>query len=206
MKTHSHDVGAEVVLRYDRPQGDCGPVRMSLGHGLRRSAGGSQEDLLEASLTLRNTSDRSCEVQAGFLTGVRPCHNAADQPASRCSGPRSSLSSSKRSKALFASDCSMGNFCLWGDDEGGDHCYDRLLGHELYRKLPIRYMAALGDKPWLPCAWLYKSLWPAQVDLARKAGAAVGVTNGWGDGLGLTRLPEDAKRQMLRDIESLVKS
>jgi hypothetical protein len=108
-------------------------------------------------------------------------------------------------KALFASDCSMGNFCLWGDGEGGDHCYDRLLDHELYRQPPIRYLAALGCKPWLPCAWLYKSLWLAQVDLARKVGAAVGVTNGWGDGFGLTRLPEDAKTQMLRDIASLVK-
>jgi hypothetical protein len=108
-------------------------------------------------------------------------------------------------KALFASDCSMGNFCLWGDGEGGDHCYDRLLGQELYRKPPIRYMAALGNKPWLPCAWLYKSLWPAQVDLARKVGAAVSLTNGWGDGLGLTRLPADVKEQMLRDIAALGK-
>jgi len=108
-------------------------------------------------------------------------------------------------KALFASDCSMANFCLWGDGEGGDHCYDRLLGHELYRKPPIRCMAALGKKPWLPCAWLYTSLWPAQMDLARKTGAAVSVTNGWGDGFGLTRLPDDAKKQMLRDIGSLVK-
>ena len=109
-------------------------------------------------------------------------------------------------KALFASDCSMANFCLWGDGEGGDHCYDRLLGHELYRKPPTRYRAALGAKAWLPCAWLYKSLWPAQLDLARTAGAAVGVTNGWGDSLGLTQLPADAKKQMLRDIKSLVKS
>ena len=108
-------------------------------------------------------------------------------------------------KALFASDCSMANFCLWGDGEGGDHCYDRLLGHELYRQPPNRYRAALGRKAWLPCAWLYKSLWPAQVDLARKAGAAVGVTNGWGDSFGLTRLPADARAQMLRDIESLAK-
>ncbi|HNS19940.1 MAG TPA: hypothetical protein PKH24_05545 [Sedimentisphaerales bacterium] len=106
-------------------------------------------------------------------------------------------------KALFASDCSMANFCLWGDGEGGDHCYDRLLGNELYRKPPIRYMAALGEKAWLPCAWLYKSLWPAQVDLARKAGAAVGVTNGWGDSFGLARLPENARQQMLRDIKTL---
>jgi hypothetical protein len=108
-------------------------------------------------------------------------------------------------KALFASDCSMGNFCLWGDGEGGDHCYDRLLGQELYRKPPIRYMAALGGKSWLPCAWLYASLWPVQMDLARKVGAAVGVTNGWGDGFGLTRLPADAKRQMLSDIATLAK-
>jgi hypothetical protein len=108
-------------------------------------------------------------------------------------------------KALFASDCSMGNFCLWGDGEAGDHAYDRLLGHELYRKPPIRYLAALGSKPWLPCAWLSKTLWREQVDLARKVGAGVGVSNGWGDSLGLTRLPDDARAQMLRDIESLVK-
>ncbi len=106
-------------------------------------------------------------------------------------------------KALFASDCSMGNFCLWGDGEAGDHCYDRLLGHDLYRQQPLRYLAALGGKPWLPCAWLYKSLWPAQVDLARKAGAAVGLTNGWGDGFGLARLPGDARARMLQDIRSL---
>ena len=108
-------------------------------------------------------------------------------------------------KALFASDCSMGNFCLWGDGEGGDHCYERLLGHELYRKPPVRYLAALGDKAWVPCAWLYRTLWGAQMDLARKVGAAVSVTNGWGDGFGLARLPEEARKQMLQDIRSLAK-
>jgi hypothetical protein len=108
-------------------------------------------------------------------------------------------------KALFASDCSMGGFCLWGDGEAGDHCYDRLLGQELYRRPPIRYLAALGSKAWLPCAWLCKSLWPVQVDLARKAGAAVSVTNGWGDNLGLTHLPAETQAQMLRDIGSLAR-
>jgi len=108
-------------------------------------------------------------------------------------------------KALFASDCSMGNFCLWGDGEAGDHCYDRLLGNPLYRQQPVRYVAALGDKAWQPCAWLFKSLWPAQMDLARKVGAGVGVTNGWGENLGLARLPEDIKQQIIRDIESLVR-
>jgi hypothetical protein len=118
---------------------------------------------------------------------------------------RATVRSFGADKALFASDCSMGNFCLWGDGEGGDHCYDRLLGHELYRQPPIRYLAALGNKSWLPCAWLYKSLWPVRVDLARKVGAAVGVTNGWGDGFGLTRLPQDARAQTLSDIASLMK-
>jgi hypothetical protein len=108
-------------------------------------------------------------------------------------------------KALFASDCSMANFCLWGDGEGGDHCYDRLLGQKLYRSPPVRYMAPLGQKAWLPCAWLYTSLWPAQMDLARKTGAAVGVTNGWGDGFGLARLPAASREQILRDIDLLVK-
>lgn len=117
---------------------------------------------------------------------------------------RAAVRSFGSDKALFASDCSMGNLCLWGDGEAGDHCYDRLLGHELYRKPPIRYMAALGEKAWLPCAWLYKSLWLAQVDLARKVGAAVGVTNGWGDSLGLARLPQDARQQMLKDIATLI--
>ncbi|MBN1126017.1 MAG: hypothetical protein JXA82_13500 [Sedimentisphaerales bacterium] len=118
---------------------------------------------------------------------------------------RATVRSFGSNKALFASDCSMGNFCLWGDGEGGDHCYDRLLGNSLYRQQPVRYMAALGNKAWQPCAWLFKSLWPAQVDLARKVGAGVGVTNGWGDNLGLARLSENVKRQMIGDIKSLVR-
>lgn len=118
---------------------------------------------------------------------------------------RAALRSYGPDKALFASDCSMANFCLWGDGEGGDHCYDRLLGQELYRKPPIRYMAALGEKAWLPCAWLYNSLWSVQMDLARKVGAAVSVTNGWGDNFGLTRLAPADKERMIRDIATLVK-
>ncbi|MBN1845010.1 MAG: hypothetical protein JW810_04965 [Sedimentisphaerales bacterium] len=37
-------------------------------------------------------------------------------------------------------------------------------------------------------------------------GAGVGVTNGWGDNLGLARPGEDDKRQIIRDIQSLVRS
>lgn len=108
-------------------------------------------------------------------------------------------------KALFASDCSMGNFCLWGDGEAGDHCYDRLLGNPLYLQEPVRYMAALGDKAWQPCAWLFKSLWSKQMELARKVGAGVSLTNGWGDNIGLARLSEPVKQHMIRDINSLLR-
>jgi hypothetical protein len=118
---------------------------------------------------------------------------------------RAAVRSFGPNKALFASDCSMGSYCLWGDGEAGDHCYDRLLAHPLYRQQPVRYLAALGTKAWQPCAWLFKTFWSEQVDLARKVGAGVSVTNGCGDGRGLGRLPEDAKRQMLHDIESLAK-
>jgi len=118
---------------------------------------------------------------------------------------RATVRSFGEDKALFASDCSMGSYCLWADGEAGDHCYDRLLGHPFYRREPVRYLAALGTKAWQPCAWLYKTLWSAQMDLARKTGAGVGVTNGWGDNFGLARLPEDVKQQMLRDIASLVR-
>jgi hypothetical protein len=116
---------------------------------------------------------------------------------------RSAVRSFGPDKALFASDCSMGNYCLWGDGEAGDHCYDRLLGNPLYRQKPVRYMAALGDKAWHPCAWLFKSLWPVQMDLARKVGAGVGLTNGYGDNIGLARLPAEIKKLIIRDIMSL---
>ena len=71
--------GAETMLDCGEPDGKCGPVQLSLAHSLRRSTGNSKEDLLEATLTLQNRSERPCEVLAGFLTGARPCRNIADQ-------------------------------------------------------------------------------------------------------------------------------
>lgn len=118
---------------------------------------------------------------------------------------RAAVRSYGNDKAVFSSDCSVANFCLFADGEAGDHCYNTLLGQELYRKPPVRYMAALGNKPWIPCAWMYKSLWSEQMDLARKVGAAVSLTNGWGDGFGLTRLSAADKERMLKDIETLVR-
>ena len=59
-------------------------------------------------------------------------------------------------KAFFSSDCSMSPFVLWADGDCGDHAYPGLLGHPLYTQEPVRYLAALGDKPWRPCAWQFR--------------------------------------------------
>ena len=107
-------------------------------------------------------------------------------------------------KAFFTSDCSMSPFVLWADGECGDHAYPNLLGHPLYAQEPVRYLAALGDKPWRPCAWHFQHMWPAQMKLARQVGAGVGVSNGWLEYTGLTRLPGDVKARLLGDIAALL--
>jgi hypothetical protein len=106
-------------------------------------------------------------------------------------------------KAFITSDCSMSGMVMWADGEAGDHAYRSLLGHPLYRKAPVRYLAALGSKPWRPCAWSFQRFWPAQMELARAVGAGVGVSNGWTEYTGLARLPAAVRRKMVRDIESL---
>jgi hypothetical protein len=97
----------------------------------------------------------------------------------------------------------LASFVLWADGEAGDHAYPPLLGHRLYRKMPVRYLAALGDKPWRPCAWLFQKFWDAQMDLARKIGAGVGVSNGWLEYTGLARLSADIAKKMQTDIAAL---
>jgi hypothetical protein len=110
-----------------------------------------------------------------------------------------------RDKAFFTSDCSMSPFVLWADGECGDHAYPSLLGHALYTLEPVRYLAALGDKPWRPCAWHFQHMWLAQMKLARQVGAGVGVSNGWIEYTGLTRLPANVKSKMLADIGTICK-
>lgn len=116
---------------------------------------------------------------------------------------RSLVRSHGSDKAFFSSDCSMSPFVLWADGECGDHAYTKLLGHHLYAEQPVRYLAALGDKPWIPCAWNFGKLWDQQLHLARLVGAGVGVSNGWIEYTGLARLPEATKNRMLADIASL---
>lgn len=106
-------------------------------------------------------------------------------------------------KAMFTSDCSMSPFVLWADGEAGDHAYPGLLGHPLYTQEPVRYLAALGDKPWRPCAWHFQHMWDAQTKLARQLGAGLGVSNGWLEYTGLSRLPANVKSRMLADIATL---
>lgn len=108
-------------------------------------------------------------------------------------------------KAVFSSDCSMAPFVLWADGEGGDHTYPNLLGHPNYTREPVPYLAALGDKPWRPCAWHFRKMWAAQMKLAAQIGAGVGVSNGWMEYTGLARLPNAARTATLADIKSLLK-
>ena len=107
-------------------------------------------------------------------------------------------------RALLTSDCSLASFVLWADGEAGDHAYPELLGHPLYRKAPVRYRAALGDKPWRPCAWNFQKLWNVQMELARAAGAGVGVSNGWIEFTGLAGLPAPVAQNMQADVNSLL--
>jgi hypothetical protein len=116
---------------------------------------------------------------------------------------RSVIKSFGNDKAFFSSDCSMSPFVLWADGECGDHAYPGLLGHPLYTQEPVRYLAALGNKPWRPCAWHFQHMWDNQVSLARQVGSGVGVSNGWIEYTGLTRLPDAIKGKITGDILSL---
>ena len=106
-------------------------------------------------------------------------------------------------KAILTSDCGGANMVMWADGDAGDHSYDRLLGNPLYRKEPIRYKAAIGDKPWIPCSWHFLKMWDKQMDLARKLGTAVGVSNGWIEFNGLKGLKPEDRERILKDINSL---
>lgn len=107
-------------------------------------------------------------------------------------------------KAFFTSDCSMAGFVMWADGEAGDHTYPGLSGNPLYTQEPVRFLAALGDRPWRPCAWHFQGMWETQMKLARQVGAGVGVSNGWVEYTGLHQLPAAVKARMIADIESIL--
>lgn len=106
-------------------------------------------------------------------------------------------------KAVLTSDCGGANMVMWADGDAGDHSYGPLLGNPLYRKEPIRYKAAIGDKPWVPCSWHFLHMWEEQMDLARKLGTSVGVSNGWIEYNGLKGLSPADRERILKDIMSL---
>jgi hypothetical protein len=119
---------------------------------------------------------------------------------------RSLIKSFGNEKAFFSSDCSMSPFVLWADGECGDHAYPGLLGHPLYTQEPVRYLAALGNKPWRPCAWHFQHMWDSQLSLARQVASGVGVSNGWIEYTGLTRLPNPMRKKIIADIQALIDS
>ncbi|MBT9189516.1 hypothetical protein [Zobellia russellii] len=106
-------------------------------------------------------------------------------------------------KALITSDCGGSNIVMWADADGGDHSYPKLLGNPLYREKPIRYKAALGQKPWVPCSWHFLKMWDEQIDLAKKTGSAIGVSNGWIEFNGLHGLDLETRGRLIKDINNL---
>lgn len=67
----------------------------------------------------------------------------------------------------------------------------------------MRYLAALGEKPWRPWSWQFQGMWDLQMKLARQVGAGVGVSDGWIEYTGLSRLPAAIRTKMLADIATL---
>ena len=116
---------------------------------------------------------------------------------------RSLVRSFGHDRAVFSSDCSMAPFVLWLDGECGDHAYKPLLGRPSYTREPVRYLAALGDKPWRPCAWHFRGMWDEQMKFARQVGAGVGVSNGWMEYTGLAGLPAADRAALVADINEL---
>jgi len=105
-----------------------------------------------------------------------------------------------KEKAVFTSDCSFTSFVQWADGDAADH---ESMWRELYRKPPVRYLSALGNKPWLPCLWRPMGFWEYQVDLARKIGAGVSLSNGWMEYAGLSRLIPATRERILKDLAEL---
>ena len=61
-----------------------GPLRLAVEHRLRDSGAGQGEDSLEATLTVRNTSDRPQRVEMEFATAARPSPGIERTAASMC--------------------------------------------------------------------------------------------------------------------------
>jgi hypothetical protein len=145
------------------------------------------------------------ETFTGFGYDHNPVHAGPTSAGSIdfCRKLRSLVRSFGTDRAVFSSDCSLAPSVYWFDGECGDHAYGNLLGRPSYTREPVRFLAALGDKPWRPCSWHFQSMWDAQMKLARQVGAGVGVSNGWMEFTGLAGLSPEAKTRMLPDIKSL---
>ena len=73
------DVTQKTRLSPKQPTAVHGPVRLKLQHQIRRSGHDQNEDLLEAKLTLVNTSRKSQTAIVGFETSAQPTPDWAKQ-------------------------------------------------------------------------------------------------------------------------------
>ena len=95
-------------VRAEQPSAQHGPLRLELSHKLHDSGSGLREDLLEAALTIRNTSDQPRQVEMAFNTSVQPSR-AATQPQTYLPLNAAGLHGDQRFAALgvneFLKDC-----------------------------------------------------------------------------------------------------
>ncbi|MHC4463502.1 MAG: hypothetical protein ACYS6W_09400 [Planctomycetota bacterium] len=71
--------GITAELTPERPSAVHGPLRINLGHELRNGGGEPGEDTLEATLTVRNVSDRPQQIEVAFVTTASPSPRVTDQ-------------------------------------------------------------------------------------------------------------------------------
>jgi len=75
----NEDSGRTTKLSPEQPSAVHGPLRIKLEHELRNSGGSLGDDVLEATLTVRNVSDRSQQIEATFVTSASPSPRITDQ-------------------------------------------------------------------------------------------------------------------------------
>ena len=61
-----------IRLHAKQPAATQGPLQSELRHELRQSGGGNGEDVLEATLTIRNLSANPQQVELAFATSLQP--------------------------------------------------------------------------------------------------------------------------------------
>lgn len=195
--------GNPVPFPWDGPDMDGQARFLSIAHPAWR------EHLLEQARLVMEILDPDAIVMDETFAGLGyDFRSGSPQPLSPHAIPffksiSALVSAFGNEKAFLTSDCGMAPFVQWAHGEGGDHLYPSLAAHPHYRETPVTFRAALGSKAWLPCGWLWQRHFEEQMDLARKAGAALAISTGWLDHGTLGALAPERRDKYLKEISTL---